>query len=191
MWELLYKWLEKSDSGWRAWQIIRSVARMIFRLASAGIVFESRQKLPDVKKILEKADYAQAIWLTAEYVDANGVFDTERPNQMILLDPEGKYIQFHAPFFGRDVVEMQTVVRAVSDRAAKKGIEVGLFDGPISSPMLIINPKSDDGYIILETLLPYSADNMRPSYMIEKKRHPRAFANLLAVFERMWNKCKK
>lgn len=65
--------------------------------------------------------------------------------------------------------------------------EVKVFDGPITS-IIIGNPesKSLEGWAQVETYLPFSSVNDRPSVFFLEKDYPELFNTIISSFNQMW-----
>src|SRR5688572_20553194 len=67
---------------------------------------------------------------------------------------------------------------------------VRLFDGPITS-VIIGNPESkSEGWAQVETYLPFSSVNDRPSIFFKQKDYPELFGTIVSSFNQMWAKGK-
>lgn len=148
---------------------------------------ESRRRL---KKTLQdeasQFDTVCALLHTGLNADSQMVWETGRYKELILLDPDGKYLPLCVPALGHDLDVLQSIIRAVTRRARDAKVDVRWYDGPVPVTMTIGNPEGEGGVIRVEVPLTFSPLDARPSFYVEKNRHPELYVKLIDQYKKIW-----
>jgi len=118
-----------------------------------------------------------AAWYAGTYAAATEVFAaTGKPHQLVVLNPDGLTARGAAETFNRDFDHMIRDIKTTIDKALTAGVEVFLYDGPIT-PMVIGEPESGNGWVRVELPIPHSGE--RPNIVVHQREQPELFQELL------------
>lgn len=141
--------------------------------------------------LVELFNTASSLWIaTHEATNLRGQGLIKAPlKKLILLDPKGMSVEVFASTEGaaKTVEEIRKDIDLATREAAKNGVDVRTFDGPITA-MIIADPRSGDGWAQIETYMPWSEEHGRPSILLRQRDYPDCFGLLVEVFELMWEK---
>jgi hypothetical protein len=111
--------------------------------------------------------------------------DLHTLKKLLLPDPNDESLKYHSKVSGHD--ETVALIAGITKRAIEKGIKVKWYDHFIFNSLLLVDPDKPEGYAHIETVLPFSKVNQRPSVTIYKKQFPQAVAEIQRIFNEMWD----
>jgi len=144
--------------------------------------YSDRSKLPYLNDIIKGAGRISAAWMEGSYPAHQQVFSLGNIRRAILLDPDGKHIEYVAKEISRSVEHIRQSILFTKDRAQEGSVEVRYYDGPITSAII----AKEDGWIRIDTNFPFLAGAERPSYNLVRDTHIKAFDAILDAYEKLW-----
>lgn len=155
--------------------------------------FESRDESPQVYDEILKAREVWAAWYTGTTVGTGGAYTKEhgkRLKRVLLIapDPTGYLGTFEGLFTGISVENLQSSIETTAKRLQLIGVkDLRFLNGTILG-MVIFEPNDNKkGRIRLEPMGAHLEAQKRPIIIIEAKRHPKAFKNLVASYDETWS----
>ncbi len=85
--------------------------------------------------------------------------------------------------FQKNIAEATTSLR-------EKGIQVRWYPHAIHHAVLIADGTSQNGWIQVEAVFPYSKSNLRPIWRAHSKQHEELVRSMQEIFNRMWDGSK-
>jgi hypothetical protein len=156
--------------------------------------YPSRQSLSvkrPIKPHINSADVVWALWNAGTSAWANDVVETGKINRLLLPHPDGgQAITLLAQAVRRETEDIASHIRGLTKQAIESGVAVRWFRCGAGNTLTIGNPeKGHGGWILLETLIPFTGANERPSFRISQGDHPALFAELTKAYDRDITEC--
>jgi hypothetical protein len=87
---------------------------------------------------------------------------------------------------GRAVKPQAVNVRHNTVQARRFGIPVRWHKPFLGIAITFVNPKSEDGWAVIELTIPQQEPALRPAFRIRRKHHAEAYDNLWATYSKLW-----
>jgi len=108
--------------------------------------------------------------------------------RLLLPNPEGEAIKYHAQTVKHPLTTK--LIREATREAIKAGAKVRWYDHFFFNSIILADTDKPTGWMHIETVLPYSQPEKRPSYIVSKQLAPQAVAELQRVFDEIWDNAK-
>lgn len=152
--------------------------------------YQGRHELPSLEQELKGASEIWLAWHIGSVQGSGtlniGALPCER-RRLLLTHPDSGQLDGLAKILGRSKDSMRSNIFELTRLATRCGIAVRWFDGPLSTSMVIVNPRDPEGWARLEFLMPYQRPTERPSLRVSKRRGQAAFKNAIDTYEQVWN----
>ena len=89
-------------------------------------------------------------------------------------------------FFEQEQKNIKEGIRYITRKAFERHIDVRWHSLFVGNTVTIANPRSDNGWIVLDLFGPLFLPDHRPSVIIERKRHPRIYDRLVRLYDIIW-----
>ena len=108
--------------------------------------------------------------------------------RLLLPHPDGDSFQFHSKVSNHaDTIEY---VRGITKLALKSGTKVRWYEHFIYQSILLVDTDKPEGWVHLETVLPYSKPDHRPSITVHRKFSEQTVLETQRIFNEMWDSAK-
>jgi hypothetical protein len=109
--------------------------------------------------------------------------------ELLLPNPDGNAIKYLAKTVARPDISRD--IRSTTQMALKSGTNVRWYDHFIFSSIILADIDKPSGWMHIETVLPYSKPERRPSYTVKKSESEEAVLEMARIFRRIWDEAKE
>jgi hypothetical protein len=147
-----------------------------------------RERGGTLDKRFKNVESVFAIWVVGQNFFYSG-HETRAVKRLLLPNPESQAFKDFVKSGPHPSAVIS--VREVAVFAKSKGTEVRFYNSFISHSLILADPDKETGWLHVESVLPYSRTEYRPSYTIYKRDFPDTIMETYRIFNEMWAECKK
>jgi len=137
-----------------------------------------------ISERLKNIDHADAIWVLGQkFYHAAG--DTHKVHRLLLPNPGSETLKFLVST-GHNWTKEETL-KEITELAKTAGAEVKWYDNFISHSIILADTDKRRGWVHIESVLPYSTNEQRPSYTIYRRSQRKAVEEMQRVFNALWD----
>jgi hypothetical protein len=109
--------------------------------------------------------------------------------RLLLPNPDGDIIKYHAGTVEHAMT--MTLIREATELARTSGAKVRWYDNFIFHSIILADVDEPSGWIHVESVLPYSKPEMRPSYTVYKRQSDAVVRETARIFSEIWDHAKE
>jgi hypothetical protein len=110
----------------------------------------------------------------------------DKIKRLLLPNPDGETLKWFAETInGKDT---SRVIKETTKLALKAGAKVKWYNHFNFHSMILADTDKPSGWAHIETVLPYSQPERRPSYTVHKQRSEQLVKEMQRVFDEIWDK---
>ena len=199
MWEQILFWIAKAEEAHAVFRFLglSKLATLLLQ-RRGGVVnvggfqfFPNRAALHLAHGTLAQrfadVSFVSAIWVIGQkfyYAD-------ERPDvvrELLLPNPTDAALKHHVTSINH--AETAEVIKKTTEIALKKGTKVRWYDHFIFHSIILADIDKPSGWIHIESVLPYSKSEKRPSYTVHKRHSEETVREMSRIFRAIWDASK-
>jgi hypothetical protein len=172
------------------WQWTKDVAlpwigRGLMTRLSGIEFYPNRHDMQRLDKLLVTAKSVDAIVVIGRTLLEHELDSISKFKRVIFPNPECPSIQHYA----KTVNELD-ILQITAAKATKKlvdqGIKVKWYPHAIHHTVLLVDAELNTGWVQVECVLPYSAPNLRPRWVVHRSREQQLVMSMKDIFSKMW-----
>lgn len=147
---------------------------------------DSLSKRYPLSNVLKSADTIWALWNTGTQAYVVDAVRSGRIERLILPHVERSSLQFLAYATDKRAEDFKVEIRRLTREAMGANVSVRWFPGLTGNTLMIGNPRSNNAWVHVETVVQFTTASDRPSFRLERSKNEHLFTVLLEAYERIW-----
>jgi hypothetical protein len=159
--------------------------------ASMFSFFPNRERLQAERPLLATLQSADELWIWCGVGTSLRISDDvqrARVTRLLLATPDAESValQLLASAVNRTAANLANDIQLLTREAQQAGVTVRWYAGATGDALIIGDPRTENGWVQVESFVPGVVQRERASFSIERREQPRLFDALVAAFDRAW-----
>jgi len=144
-------------------------------------------KLHPLTDVIKSSKVIWAFWFTGTLAHSQDIVKERKIERLILPHPTNSSLSLLANATNKSELELQNEVYAFTKAAKKENIQVRWYAGLTSSTMMLGEPGEAEGWIQVESVIPFLLPIDSPGFRIYRHKLRKLYDDLHKAYQTLWD----